>query len=53
MGSVKDLEIVKKPIKTRMGVGRFHFSDCVRKLFDVPSLAEIMRKYKGYVGDEV
>lgn len=27
MGSVKDLEIVKKPTKTRMGVGRFHFSD--------------------------
>jgi phosphoribosylaminoimidazole-succinocarboxamide synthase len=27
MGSVKDLEVVKKPTKTRMGVGRFHFSD--------------------------
>ncbi|MGQ9506419.1 MAG: phosphoribosylaminoimidazolesuccinocarboxamide synthase [Candidatus Bathycorpusculaceae bacterium] len=27
MGSVKDLEIIKKPTKTRMGVGRFHFSD--------------------------
>jgi phosphoribosylaminoimidazole-succinocarboxamide synthase len=27
MGSVKDLEILKKPTKTRMGVGRFHFSD--------------------------
>ena len=27
MGSVKDLEIIKKPTKARMGVGRFHFSD--------------------------
>jgi len=27
MGSVKDLEIVKKPTKNKMGVGRFHFSD--------------------------
>jgi phosphoribosylaminoimidazole-succinocarboxamide synthase len=27
MGSVKDLEVIKKPTKTRMGVGRFHFSD--------------------------
>jgi phosphoribosylaminoimidazole-succinocarboxamide synthase len=27
MGSVKDLEVAKKPTKTRMGVGRFHFSD--------------------------
>jgi phosphoribosylaminoimidazole-succinocarboxamide synthase len=27
MGSVKDLEVVRKPTKTRMGVGRFHFSD--------------------------
>jgi phosphoribosylaminoimidazole-succinocarboxamide synthase len=27
VGSVKDLEVVKKPTKTRMGVGRFHFSD--------------------------
>ena len=27
MGSVKDLEIVKKPTKSRMGVGRFRFSD--------------------------
>ena len=27
MGSVKDLEIVEKPTKTAMGVGRFHFSD--------------------------
>jgi phosphoribosylaminoimidazole-succinocarboxamide synthase len=27
MGSVKDLEIIKKPTKTRMGIGRFHFSD--------------------------
>ncbi len=27
MGSVKDLEIVKKPTKDAMGVGRFHFSD--------------------------
>lgn len=27
MGSVKDLEVVKKPTKARMGVGRFHFSD--------------------------
>jgi phosphoribosylaminoimidazole-succinocarboxamide synthase len=27
MGSVKDLEVVKKSTKTRMGVGRFHFSD--------------------------
>ncbi|MGB9959667.1 MAG: phosphoribosylaminoimidazolesuccinocarboxamide synthase [Candidatus Bathyarchaeales archaeon] len=27
MGSVKDLEIVEKPTKSRMGVGRFHFSD--------------------------
>jgi len=27
MGSVKDLEIVKKPTKDEMGVGRFHFSD--------------------------
>ena len=27
MGSVKDLEVVKKPTKELMGVGRFHFSD--------------------------
>jgi phosphoribosylaminoimidazole-succinocarboxamide synthase len=27
MGSVKDLEIIKKPTKNVMGVGRFHFSD--------------------------
>ncbi len=27
MGSVKDLEIIKKPIKERAGIGRFHFSD--------------------------
>jgi len=27
MGSVKDLEIIKKPTRTKMGVGRFHFSD--------------------------
>jgi len=27
MGSVKDLELVKKSTKTRMGIGRFHFSD--------------------------
>ncbi len=27
MGSVKDLEVVKKPTKTRIGIGRFHFSD--------------------------
>ena len=27
MGSVKDLEIIKKPTKDKMGVGRFHFSD--------------------------
>jgi phosphoribosylaminoimidazole-succinocarboxamide synthase len=27
MGSVKDLEVVKKPTKNRMGIGRFHFSD--------------------------
>jgi phosphoribosylaminoimidazole-succinocarboxamide synthase len=27
MGSVKDLEVVKKPTRTKMGIGRFHFSD--------------------------
>lgn len=27
MGSVKDLEVVKKPTRSKMGVGRFHFSD--------------------------
>ncbi len=27
MGSVKDLEVVKKSTKDKMGVGRFHFSD--------------------------
>jgi len=27
MGSVKDLEVVKKPTKDTMGIGRFHFSD--------------------------
>lgn len=27
MGSVKDIEVVKKPTKDTMGVGRFHFSD--------------------------
>ncbi|MEM3673105.1 MAG: phosphoribosylaminoimidazolesuccinocarboxamide synthase [Candidatus Bathyarchaeia archaeon] len=27
MGSVKDLEVIKKPTRTKMGVGRFHFSD--------------------------
>jgi phosphoribosylaminoimidazole-succinocarboxamide synthase len=27
MGSVKDLEITKKPTKDALGIGRFHFSD--------------------------
>jgi len=27
MGSVKDLEVLKKPTKDDMGIGRFHFSD--------------------------
>ena len=27
MGSVKDLEVIKKPTKNVMGAGRFHFSD--------------------------
>jgi len=27
MGSVKDLEVIKKPTKNAMGIGRFHFSD--------------------------
>src|SRR5271157_537106 len=27
MGSVKDLEIIRKPTKDTLGVGRFHFSD--------------------------
>jgi len=27
MGSVKDLEVLKKPTKDNMGIGRFHFSD--------------------------
>ena len=27
MGSVKDLEILKKPTRDQMGIGRFHFSD--------------------------
>ena len=27
MGSVKDLEVIKKPTRDRMGIGRFHFSD--------------------------
>ena len=27
MGSVKDLQVIKKPMKTTMGVGRFLFSD--------------------------
>ncbi|MEM3815414.1 MAG: phosphoribosylaminoimidazolesuccinocarboxamide synthase, partial [Candidatus Bathyarchaeia archaeon] len=27
MGSVKDLEIIRKPTAESMGVGRFHFSD--------------------------
>jgi phosphoribosylaminoimidazole-succinocarboxamide synthase len=27
MGSVKDIEIVRKPTREEMGVGRFHFSD--------------------------
>jgi phosphoribosylaminoimidazole-succinocarboxamide synthase len=27
MGSVKDLEVIKAPIRDSMGVGRFHFSD--------------------------
>ncbi|MFB3887928.1 MAG: phosphoribosylaminoimidazolesuccinocarboxamide synthase [Candidatus Bathyarchaeia archaeon] len=27
MGSVKDLEVIKKPTPEAMGVGRFHFSD--------------------------
>jgi phosphoribosylaminoimidazole-succinocarboxamide synthase len=27
MGSVKDLEVIKKPTHNAMGVGRFHFSD--------------------------
>lgn len=27
MGSVKDLEVIQKPTKEKMGLGRFHFSD--------------------------
>ena len=27
MGSVKDLEVINKPQKGKMGIGRFHFSD--------------------------
>lgn len=27
MGSVKDLEIVKKPVRNEIGIARFHFSD--------------------------
>lgn len=27
MGSVKDLEVIKKPVKDEMGIGRFEFSD--------------------------
>ncbi len=27
MGSVKDLEVLMKPTKDKMGIGRFHFSD--------------------------
>jgi phosphoribosylaminoimidazole-succinocarboxamide synthase len=27
MSSVKDLEIIKKPTREKMGIGRFHFSD--------------------------
>jgi phosphoribosylaminoimidazole-succinocarboxamide synthase len=27
MGSVKDLEVIKKPTRNEMGIGRFHFSD--------------------------
>jgi len=27
MGSVKDLEVIKKPTRDIMGIGRFHFSD--------------------------
>ena len=27
MGSVKDLEVITKPTKDKMGIGRFHFSD--------------------------
>ena len=27
MGSVKDLEVIQKPTKDKMGLGRFHFSD--------------------------
>ena len=27
MGSVKDLEVIKKPTPEAMGIGRFHFSD--------------------------
>jgi phosphoribosylaminoimidazole-succinocarboxamide synthase len=27
MGSVKDLEVVQKPTRVAMGIGRFHFSD--------------------------
>jgi phosphoribosylaminoimidazole-succinocarboxamide synthase len=27
MGSVKDLEVIKKPTRDMMGIGRFHFSD--------------------------
>lgn len=27
MGSVKDLQVLKEPLKDEMGIGRFHFSD--------------------------
>ena len=41
MGSVKDLEIIKKPDKDEHGIGRFHFSDRY-SVFDYGEMPDII-----------
>jgi phosphoribosylaminoimidazole-succinocarboxamide synthase len=43
MGSVKDLEVIKKPKKNSMGVGRFHFSDRY-SVFDWGEMPDLIKE---------
>ena len=43
MGSVKDLEVIQKPTKDKMGLGRFHFSDRY-SVFDWGEMPDLIDK---------
>ncbi|MGB9842365.1 MAG: hypothetical protein ACPLKZ_06540 [Candidatus Bathyarchaeales archaeon] len=42
MGSVKDLEVLQKPTRDAMGVGRFHFSDRYSVFWKAKALKRII-----------